>query len=127
MERPEWLTKVVPAFVDPFLSSTGEWKSVLENCRNTNSLVPDYGIRRLCEASMADYHIKADLQAALNSNGCGTNADWDEVGGYIGECVAEQNGGVEAVVAKHIVVSKRNDIRGNCVKHREKNGLPIEF
>ena len=70
---------------------------------------------------MAKYHIQQDLQKALNENGCGTDADWNEVGAYINECIAEENSLIPAPIAKNIVVNKRNEIRKICQTSRSEH------
>ncbi|WP_150118841.1 hypothetical protein [Collimonas fungivorans] len=119
MKDKTWLTKVVPAFVQPFLDKSGKWNEVIEECRQQNNLLPRYVRKRSCEKWMADYHIKQDLQGALNTNGCGVLPDWDEVGGYINECISEQNNALEAAVANLIVAKNRNNVRRNCIQQND--------
>lgn len=123
MQDPAWLEKVVPAFVTPFLKRSGEWEKVVTQCRRQSTWLPQYVRERRCEWKMADYHIEQDLQGALNANGCGTPADWDEVGDYINECVAEQNNVLETALASQSVIFMRNRIRKECVKVRGENAL----
>lgn len=110
MQDPAWLTKVVPAFVQPFLDKSGKWNEVIDECRQQSNVLPRYVRKRSCEKWMANYHIAQDLQRALNTNGCGVLPDWDEVGGYINKCIAEQNNALEAAVANLIVATNQNRV-----------------
>jgi hypothetical protein len=121
MKDKTWLTKVVPAFVQPFLDKTGKWNEVMQACAAQWNVLPNYVKAKKCEAQMAEYHIEQDLQKSLNENGCGTDADWSEVGSYIDECVAEQNSSIPAFFAKSIVAATRNKIRRLCHGSRSKS------
>ncbi len=114
MQNTTWLTRVVPAFVQPFLDKSGKWNDVMQACASQWTFLPNYVRAKKCEAKMAEYHIEQDLQKSLNENGCGTDADWGEVGTYIDECVAEQNGSIPAFFAKSIVAATRKEVRGLC-------------
>ncbi|GAC1334499.1 MAG: hypothetical protein NVSMB28_31600 [Collimonas sp.] len=120
MQDKTWLTKVVPAFVQPFLDKSGKWNEVIGECRLQSSKLPSYIRKRSCEKWMADYHIAQDLQHALNANGCGTLRDWEEVGGYIKECVVEQSNALETAVINLIVAKNRNKVRQICT---QQNGM----
>ncbi len=121
MEDKQWLNKVVPDFANPLLSKTGEWPQKMQKCKDFGRL-PGSGFR--CQQLMAEYHIEADLQTALNKNGCGTPGDWKKVGEIITECI--QQGNAEDVinefqrpanfVANKLVQSSRDNIRANCKK-----------
>ncbi|MEB0012317.1 hypothetical protein QN416_11860 [Glaciimonas sp. Cout2] len=119
MENTDWLTKVVPAFVQPLLDKSGEWKKVMEACENQSWLLPTYVANKNCESDMAKYHVAQDIQSALNINGCGTDDDWRKVGKIINECVAETNSIVPAFFAQWIVTNNRNDVRRVCQSNRE--------
>jgi len=119
MKDKTWLTKVVPAFVQPFLDKSGKWNEVMEECRQQSNVLPRYIRKRSCEKRMADYHIAQDLQRALNTNGCGVLSDWDEVGGYVSECISEQNNALEAAVANLIVGTNRSRVRRNCIQQND--------
>jgi hypothetical protein len=121
MQNTTWLTKVVPAFVQPFLDKSGSWNEVMQACASQSKFLPAYVRDKRCEDKMAKYHIQQDLQKSLNENGCGTEADWDEVGTYIHECVAEQNSFIPTLVANGIIVKKRNEIRKMCQASRPKS------
>ncbi|WP_098494327.1 hypothetical protein [Collimonas sp. PA-H2] len=120
MQDPSWLTKVVPAFVQPFLEKSGKWNTVMAECHQQSNWLPSYVRKRSCEKWMAEYHIAQDLQQSLNMNGCGVLPDWEEVGTYINECVAEQNTAAEAAVIKLIVARNRNKVRQICIRE---NGI----
>ncbi|MFC5472575.1 hypothetical protein [Paraherbaspirillum soli] len=121
MKDKTWLTKVVPAFVRPFLDKSGKWNEVMQACGSQWEYLPSYVKKKRCEDKMAEYHIEQDLQKALNENGCGTDRDWDEVGAYINECVAEQNGIIPTFFASKVIAATRNKIRTLCQASRSKS------
>ena len=77
-----------------------------------------------CQTLMATYHIKADLQNALDKNGCGTPSDWKKIGDIITECIRQGNAedvinGFQTAadyIANRKVQSSRDTIRANCKK-----------
>ena len=121
MEDKQWLNKVVPDFVNPLLGKRGEWPEKMRECKDEEKF-PWGGFS--CQSLMAKYHIEADLQNALNKNGCGTPNDWKKIGDVIEECI--KLGNAEDVtkrfqsaadfIANKFVQSNRDDIRTNCKK-----------
>lgn len=113
MQDPDWLTKVVPAFVDPYIKQSGKWNEVLARCKEQETL-PKFIRESRCQRWMANYHIEQDLQSALNTHGCGTVKDWDAVGDYIKQCVTEENNKASAWIINKIVNTNRNEVRQKC-------------
>ena len=124
MENQGWLNKVVPAFVNPLLNQDGIWKRIMDTCKTKRPLG-----KFQCQDEMADYHIKKDLQSALNAEGCGTDADWRDVGNIIAECVSkgvqdDLTPALQAVgttLASYAVQASRDQVRVECLKQRSKN------
>lgn len=120
-----WLDEVVTTFVTPFTSRTGDWKKVMGDCDNYSSV--SYINQKYCEQHMAQYHIKNDLQNALNTDGCGDPGDWDQIGKNISQCVQEANSvPVAGILAAAIVKRLRNSVRTQCVAYRQAHNLPVQ-
>ncbi len=66
---------------------------------------------------MAAYHIDIDLYEALLMEGCGTNADWQNLEGTIFECI-DQQGGPFTGIARPIVEAMRDRVRTKCLETR---------
>jgi len=131
LNNPAWLDRVVPAFVTPFIQQSGDWPAVEKTCRDRPKWLPFRDL--LCQSDMANYHIKNDLQNALDDNGCGTTADWTAVGNIITQCIlagyASYPPGIKQTflgIANFIVQNKRNSVRGLCTAYRTKNHLPVD-
>lgn len=88
----------------------------------------------VCQKEMAAYHIKTDLQASVNKNGCGTQKDWDQIGAWLKACV---DTGVKediifgfesagSLVASVILAWDRSSVRNACIADRKARGLNIE-
>jgi hypothetical protein len=130
LENPHWLDNVVKDFVDPFTAQTGDWKAVIAACRARAWWLPFRDA--LCENDMARYHISQDLQNALNTNGCGTPADWKNIGGVITKCISEGLDwywpGVQTIaewIADNLVEGARDGVWQKCIDHRTTSGMPV--
>ena len=125
MEDKQWLNKVVPAFVNPLITKSGEWNKVIQGCKLRGTL-PGLGAF-WCQNEMATYHIEADLQKAINQHGCGTESDWKKVGDTISLCmkIGIKEDWPTSVLqedvrdfADGIVQRTRNNIRATCLKQK---------
>ncbi len=131
LDNSAWLSDVVFDFIEPLVNQEGRWQELLQECE---SLLPIFD-SLVCQSRLADYHINTDLQNSLNTNGCGTQEDWDRIGDLLRQCINE---GVEEDVvlgfesvtsayAGYVVAGERNEVRDACIAHRRSNGLNIEF
>ncbi len=66
---------------------------------------------------MAAYHINVDLLDSLIMEGCGTNADWQNLEDTIFECI-DQQGGPFTGMARRIVETMRDRVRAKCLETR---------
>jgi hypothetical protein len=76
MENCDWLNKVLPDFVNPYLQKSGKWRAVESECASRAS---GWWGDRLCALDMAENHINNDLVPALVRSGCGSTSDWTRV------------------------------------------------
>ena len=124
MQDKDWLNKVVPAFVNPLIEKERDWKTVMEDCKRYSKLP---GGRLLCQSDMADYHMRVDLQDALNRHGCGSASDWRKVGDFITECIdtgveKDLMQGVQWLgkkIADNVVQRSRDAVRAKCMEARK--------
>lgn len=94
MDNCKWMERVIPDFVNPYLSHTGDWPAIEAECqdfRQTMSGIPggQWIAEQDCFARMGWYHVRTDLQASLNKYGCGTPSDWSLVGDQILSCLKQ--------------------------------------
>lgn len=129
--NPAWLGRVVRDFIEPLVNQEGQWRQRLRDCEGLPD-IPGSGL--YCQNLLAEYHIMNDLRDAVNSNGCGSEQDWDRIGELLNQCIAE---GVEEdiilgfetmveLTAGAIVARERANVRNMCIAHRQDNGLNIE-
>lgn len=125
MDDKEWLNKVVPDFVNPLIQKSGGWNRVMEGCK-FRGMLPGLGAF-WCQNEMANYHMQADLQKALNRQGCGTESDWKKVGDAISLCVEKgiKEDWPTSILqeetrdfANDIVQHTRNNVRATCLKQK---------
>lgn len=129
LDNAGWLDNVVNDFITPLVKEEGKWKSIKAKCLTYRHFA---GLN--CQDDMAKYHIKEDLQASVNKNGCGTEKDWDKIGAWLKACV--DTGVKEDVVfgfesaggwvASVILAWNRDAVRSACVTDRKARGLNIE-
>lgn len=129
LDNASWLDDVVYDFITPLVDEEGEWKAKKKECAG---LMVAKGLR--CQAIMAKYHIKDDLQTSVNKNGCGTEKDWDQIGTWLKACV--DTGVKEDIVfgfetagysvAALILAWDRSAVRTACIADRKARGLNVE-
>ena len=108
-DDPAWFTGTLPVFIGSFLAQGGGWPAVASGCAAplTGPLT--------CGERMVSEHIHADLLAALRVAGCGTEADWARMGGYIQAAAAEE-GMLWAWGAAVLIPIRRLEVRLRCVR-----------
>lgn len=125
MQDKDWLNKVVPAFVNPLIEKAREWKKVMDDCKTDSKLPVGGGLR--CQDRMARYHMRIDLQEALDRHGCGSDTDWKNVGDIISHCIdtGVRNDimpGVQwagKLAADNVVQRSRDAVRSKCLAARK--------
>jgi hypothetical protein len=125
MENCDWLKKVIPDFVQPYLLKTGKWTEVERDCAKAGS---GYVSDRRCAERMARTHIRQDLSSALVASGCGSDIDWQKVFLVIEKCTAEAfTSRFDRFVASSMVSVYRESVRAQCLKARSESGLPTHI
>lgn len=128
MDNCDWLKNVVPDFVNPYLTKTGNWPKVESDCASFG--FGTYGAL-WCARNMAMNHIYNDLIPALSKTGCGSDSDWNKIFEVIKTCTAGNlPGGAplgSSQVAALAVYRYRQDARSACTASRSSAGLPIDI
>lgn len=123
MDNCDWLSSVVPQFVDKYLNKVEDWPQVLADCaaRGTGAMSD-----LACANQEALYHIFHDLEPALASFGCGTLPDWQKVYTVIQGCTAQVIGGYfpgSAQISSVGTRMYRTAARALCLQKRTSAGL----
>jgi hypothetical protein len=125
LEKPEWLDKVLPDFINKWRDNTGAWPEVTAVCQTLTLNLQTALIRKqLCAAMMAAYHINADLSDTLSNLGCGTDSDFAKIGDRIRFCTEQNLTFPFDALAKPVVDYMRTSIRSKCLENRRRRGLP---
>jgi Glucodextranase, domain B len=125
LENPDWLDKVVPDFINKWKDETGAWIAVKAVCQSFTLDPKTFLIRKqLCAATMAAYHINADLKGTLVNFGCGTDSDFGKIGDIIRNCTSQNLGFPFNEIAKPIVDFMRDFVHDQCINERGRRGLP---
>jgi hypothetical protein len=128
MENCDWLNKVLPDFVSPYLQKTGLWREIETDCQN--NYLGTYG-KLWCAREMAANHIKNDLIPALIKSGCGSEPDWKAVFEFIRTCSVDNMPRSAPPLSSQIAALQvrkyREDARIACVAARTAKLLPIEI
>ncbi|MGH8551265.1 MAG: hypothetical protein ACRERU_22195 [Methylococcales bacterium] len=111
----DWGRKVVPKFIDRFLTNSGTWQDTLDMFPGSANFTFPLS-ENICAVKMASRHIKDDLQQTLNMEGCGTLNDSNSVFDQIKACQKQE--GADAPFSDKIVEFLRNQVRANCCKIR---------
>lgn len=125
LEDSSWLDSVVPDFIAPFAEQQGDWSGIIQQCDDLINNAIQLGntnmvnmARLKCANDAAKYHIQNDLLAALKTNGCGTENDWEKIAQQIIDCVKNNdllNWFPASVIAKAQVVRERDEVRAQCL------------
>jgi hypothetical protein len=134
MDNCQWMDKVIPEFVRPYIDGNGLWPQVEASCTSAvNSLsgLPfgKWIADRECFSSMGWYHVRVDLNNALTKHGCGSQRDWDLVGEQITPCLKETQPGYRQPyyeLGGIFVHAARGAIRQVCRTRRTIAGLPLD-
>jgi len=121
-----WMDEVVPRFVRPFIEKQGNWSPIEKFCRTKNTMHNRFPL--YCEREMAKYHINVDLLNALVAGGCGSDADWQDVGNSIATCTQERLGAT--FFARYVsgqVKDIRDEVRATCRQRRQNAGQPLDM
>jgi hypothetical protein len=125
----DWLNRVIPDFVNPYLQKKNKWTSIEADCyANASGLLGD----ALCANNMAFNHIFQDLIPALEKSGCGSSADWEKVFSVIETCTSDVLANVTPVGVASLLGSKgaqayRTAARTACQASRKFAGLNVEI
>ncbi|WP_412029631.1 hypothetical protein [Deinococcus yunweiensis] len=108
-DDPAWFPRTLPVFIGKFLAQGSGWPAVASGCAAplTGPLT--------CGELMVREHLYADLVAALRVAGCGTEADWARMGGYVQTAIA-QEGPLWAWGASIVMPMRRLEVRLRCVR-----------
>jgi len=127
MDNCNWLTAVVPAFVNRYLNQTGDWPTILANCASGG---PGAKTDLECAGSEARYHIFNDLVPTLTAYGCGSTNDWNQVFNAIKTCTTQTVGvyfsGAGAVAYAGVYLA-RQVARVGCTTGRAAAGQNVDI
>ncbi len=134
MDNCQWMERVIPAFVDPYLGGENLWPLVEASCTGFVGMMANQGITgkwiadRECFATMGWYHVLVDLKNALTKYGCGSQNDWDLVGQQIVPCLRETQPGYPQLYYEMggiFVQNARERVRQQCKANRPNGTLEI--
>ncbi len=135
MDNCQWMDKVIPAFTNPYLNSTGEWPTVEASCGAVGAalvgtIAGKWITDHECFSTMGWYHVRVDLRAALEQYGCGSEADWALVGRQIEPCLRQIQPGYPDTyyeLGGIFVHVERDKVRAKCLAARNSLGLPVDI
>lgn len=134
MDNCQWMERVIPAFVDPYLGGEDLWPMVEASCTGVVAAMAGHGAvgkwiaDRECFSTMGWYHVQVDLKNALTQYGCGSKNDWDLVGEQIVPCLRETQPGYPQAYYEMggvFVHYARERVRQQCRANRPSGSLDI--
>jgi len=135
MDNCKWMERVIPDFVNPYLSQAGEWPAIEAEChefRQTMANIPGgkWIADQDCFSRMGWYHVRTDLQASVNKYGCGSDSDWDAVGDELLGCLMQttpDNPPAYHAFGERFIKFVRTTVRLQCAASRLLAGKPQDI
>jgi hypothetical protein len=136
-ENSQWLDDVVEDFMRPLFDALGgapeaHWEEVFNNLTKAEEVIENetfvhkWLFELVAARDMALAHINFDLKSSIETNGAGTDEDWECVGSVVSACEKEFFNGLERLSGKVVGsfdttfdVAKLRDEMRNEVKENQ--------